>query len=92
MDIKPKLLLKNNATIYAYDPKAIENAKEVFKNQKRVIFKEHKHDVLNNVDALVLMTEWKEFRSPDFKLLNTKMKRKIIFDGRNQYQNFDFNF
>ena len=55
---------------------------------KYVIFKEHKYDVLDNVDALVLMTEWKEFRSTDCKLLNTKMKRKIIFDGRNQYDKF----
>ena len=85
-----KLLLKNKSKIYVYDPKAIENMKCIFKNEKNIIYRDYKYDVLENVDALILMTEWKEFRSPDFSLLKNKMKRKIIFDGRNQYQNFDF--
>ena len=86
-----KLLLKHKVSIKAYDPKAVNNVKGLFPKNKNIIFKNHKYDVLEDVDALVLMTEWKEFRSPDFNILKDKMNKSIIFDGRNQYQNFDFN-
>ena len=86
-----KLLLEHKVSIKAYDPKAVNNVKSLFPQNKNIIFKNHKYDVLEDVDALVLMTEWKEFRSPDFSILKDKMNKSIIFDGRNQYQNFDFN-
>ena len=47
---------------------------------------ENKYDVLNEADALILITEWKEFRSPDFFEIKKRLKAPIIFDGRNQYE------
>ena len=48
-----------------------------------------KYDVLKDSDALVLLTEWKEFRSPDFEEMKTQLKTPVIFDGRNQYIAYD---
>lgn len=78
-------LLDEGVKIKAYDPKAMEVAKEIFKDKDNIMFFDNKYDVLNNSNALVLITEWNEFRSPDFNQLIEKMKEPIIFDGRNQY-------
>jgi len=48
-----------------------------------------KYDALKNADAMILLTEWKEFRSPDFEEIKTLLKSPIIFDGRNQYNVFN---
>ncbi|GAB4318019.1 MAG: UDP-glucose/GDP-mannose dehydrogenase family protein [Methanobacteriaceae archaeon] len=78
-------LIELGAKIKVYDPKSMEIAKRYyFKDEKNVQFKD-KYDVIKNVDALLIITEWKEFRSPDFDLMKDHMKNKIIFDGRNQY-------
>ena len=74
------------AKIHVYDPQAMEIAKKYyFKDNKNLEYAENKYDALKNVDALLLITEWKEFRSPDFEEMAEIMSRKIIFDGRNQY-------
>ena len=79
-------LIKLGAKINSYDPKAMDNAKQYyFKNNQNIKFFNNKYDALNNADALVLVTEWKEFRSPDFNGMQEKLKSNIIFDGRNQY-------
>ena len=78
-----KSLLEKGAKIKAYDPKAIKNAKKIFKND--IKYCNTRLDVLDDVDALILITEWKEFRNPNFELIKTKLKTPIIFDGRNQY-------
>lgn len=79
-------LTEMGAKINAYDPKAIEAAeKYYFKGNKNVNFSSYKYDAVNNADALVLVTEWKEFRSPDFDEIVKRIKNRIIFDGRNQY-------
>ncbi len=79
-------LIDLGAKIKAYDPKSIEIAKRYyFKNNPNIKFMNSKYTVLDDVDALILITEWKEFRSPDFDKMSEKIKRKIIFDGRNQY-------
>lgn len=75
-------LLKRNAKIKAYDPVAIENFKREIDD---VEFSNSKYDVLDDSDALILITEWKEFRSPDLDEISKRMKQKIIFDGRNIY-------
>lgn len=81
-----KNLIKRGANIKVYDPRAMKVAKEVyFKNQKSIEFQKEPYGAIENVDSLILVTEWKEFRSPDFELMLNKMKQKIIFDGRNQY-------
>ena len=84
-----KELVSRGAKIKAYDPKAIEEAKEHYlKGIQNVIYVDSKYDVLKDSDALVLLTEWKEFRSPDFKEIKTQLKTPVIFDGRNQYNTF----
>ena len=81
-------LTEMGAKINAYDPKAVEVAKEYyFKDNHNVNFLDYKYDAVNNANALILVTEWKEFRSPDFDEISKRIKNKIIFDGRNQYNN-----
>lgn len=79
-------LTKRGAKIQAYDPKAMNAAKKYyFKGNTNVEFSKSKYDATDDADALLLVTEWKEFRSPDFDEIVGRMKNKIIFDGRNQY-------
>lgn len=81
-------LVKRGAKIKAYDPKAIEEAKHFYlKDINEISYFNSKYDTLKNADAMILLTEWKEFRSPDFEELKAQMKTAIIFDGRNQYSN-----
>lgn len=79
-------LLDAGATVCAYDPVAIEEAKRIFKETKGLSFAKTQNQTLDNADALVIVTEWKEFRSPDFSLIKQKIKGKVIFDGRNMYE------
>ena len=81
-----KELVKRGAKIKAYDPKAVNEAKEHYlKGIENIQYFESKEDVLINSNALVLLTEWKEFRSPDFDKMKSLLKMPVIFDGRNQY-------
>ena len=83
-----KELVKRGAKIKAYDPKAINEAKNHYlKGIVNIKYANCKYEVLNQSDALVLLTEWKEFRSPDFDKIKSLLKTSIIFDGRNQYNN-----
>ena len=85
-----KDLLKRGAQVKAYDPKAVNEAKEFYlKDLKNIHYVESKYEVLKNADALVLLTEWKEFRSPNFEKIFKELKSPIIFDGRNQYNAFN---
>ncbi|WP_299672210.1 UDP-glucose/GDP-mannose dehydrogenase family protein [uncultured Polaribacter sp.] len=84
-----KELIKRGAKVKAYDPKAIDEAKSFYlKDISNLDFFESKYEVLKDADALILLTEWKEFRSPDFEELKNTLKSPIIFDGRNQYNAF----
>lgn len=81
-----KELVKRGASIKAYDPKAIEEAQHFYlKDVPNVSYASSKYDTLKDADAMILLTEWKEFRSPDFEELKVQLKQPIIFDGRNQY-------
>ena len=81
-----KELVSRGAKIKAYDPKAIVEAKEHYlKGIQNINYVASKYDALQNADAMVLLTEWKEFRSPDFEEIKAKLKTPVIFDGRNQY-------
>ncbi len=85
-----KELEKRGANVKAYDPKAIDRAKEYYlKDLKNVTYCSSKYEVLQGADALILLTEWKEFRSPDFVEIKQQLKNPIIFDGRNQYNAFN---
>ncbi|SHJ50475.1 UDP-glucose dehydrogenase family protein [Paramaledivibacter caminithermalis] len=79
-------LINRGAKIRAYDPKANSNAKNYFlKDKENIEFVNSKYTALWESDALILITEWKEFQSPDFEEISKRLKGKIIFDGRNIY-------
>ncbi|MCH2033303.1 MAG: UDP-glucose/GDP-mannose dehydrogenase family protein [Tenacibaculum sp.] len=79
-------LVKRGAKVKAYDPKAMEEAQHFYlEGVEGVEYKESKYEVLSNSDALILLTEWKEFRSPDFEEIKKQLNTPVIFDGRNQY-------
>jgi UDPglucose 6-dehydrogenase len=81
-----KELVSRGAKIKAYDPKAIDEAKKHYlKGVQNISYVTSKYSVLKDSDALVLLTEWKEFRSPDFEEIKIQLKTPVIFDGRNQY-------
>ena len=78
-------LIKVGATITAYDPVAIDEGKRIFKDEKHLTFADTQDEALKNADALIIVTEWTEFRSPDFALIKASLKSPMIFDGRNLY-------
>ena len=81
-----KKLTELGAKIQAYDPKAMDEAKHFYlKDTPNTSYFNSKYETLQNADAMILLTEWKEFRSPDFEELKKQLKMPIIFDGRNQY-------
>ncbi len=83
-------LVERGAKIRAYDPKAIEEAKTFYlKGMENITYCTSKYEVLQNANALILLTEWKEFRSPDFYEIKEQLISPIIFDGRNQYNAFN---
>ena len=76
-------LLNMGAKVKAYDPKAMDTAKLYFENN--IEYSSSAYDAVADADALLLLTEWNEFRRPDFERIKSLMKQNIIFDGRNQY-------
>ncbi|GDX54020.1 UDP-glucose 6-dehydrogenase 2 [Methylophilaceae bacterium] len=78
-------LIKVGATITAYDPVAMDEGKRIFNDEKNIAFADTQDEALKNADALIIVTEWTEFRSPDFALIKASLKSPMIFDGRNLY-------
>ena len=80
-------LIKRGAKINAYDAKAIEEFTKAFNQEylDGITFTKTRHEAVENADALILITEWKEFRTPDWELLADKLNQLVIFDGRNIY-------
>lgn len=76
-------LLSKGAKIVAFDPKAMDSAKAIFK--EKIKYAKNAYEALNNADCMILLTEWNEFRRPDFDKIKKLMNTPIIFDGRNQY-------
>jgi UDPglucose 6-dehydrogenase len=76
-------LLKEGATLSVFDPEAMPNVKNIIGD--KITYGESQYDVLKNADALIIATEWNEFRTPNFLKMVTSMKNKIIFDGRNLF-------
>ncbi|WP_435254317.1 UDP-glucose dehydrogenase family protein [Tenacibaculum sp. A30] len=85
-----KELVKRGAKVQAYDPKAMEEAQHFYlKDVENIAYKNAKYEVLADAEALILLTEWKEFRSPDFSEIEKQLKTPVIFDGRNQYNSYN---
>jgi len=79
-----KALLKEGATITAYDPEAMSNAKQELGN--KINYAQSQYQALEGADALIIATEWSEFRTPDFERINQLLPPKVIFDGRNLFE------
>jgi len=80
-----KGLLAAGATVQAYDPVAMDEANRIFGDDPRIKYTHDNYDALKGVDALLLITEWHQFRNPDFNRIKALLKQPVIFDGRNQY-------
>ena len=82
-----KSLIDKGAKIRAYDPEAIEEFKNTIDDDylDSITFTKSRYEAVEGCDSLILITEWKEFRNPDFEMLAEKLKQKVIFDGRNIY-------
>ena len=76
-------LLNEGAKIKAYDPEAMENVRQVFGD--KIEFSTNEYEAIKGVDALAIVTEWNEFRTPDFGKMKEIMAGQVIFDGRNIY-------
>ncbi|HPZ89198.1 MAG TPA: UDP-glucose/GDP-mannose dehydrogenase family protein [Flavihumibacter sp.] len=76
-------LLAAGATVTAFDPEAMKNVKQLLGD--KISFVENQYDALKGADALIIATEWNEFRTPDFLKIVTSLKNKTIFDGRNLF-------
>jgi UDPglucose 6-dehydrogenase len=80
-------LLKLGAEIQAFDPEAMQEAKKIF--GERIRYSKRNYDALNGAAALLVLTEWNEFRRPDFQRMKRLLKNPVIFDGRNIYDPAD---
>lgn len=78
-------LCKEGMRIRAFDPVANDNARKIFAGEKLLHIEEDQYGVLDGADALLLATEWNQFRTPDFKKIKKLLKAPVIFDGRNLY-------
>lgn len=76
-------LLEHGAKIQAYDPKAFDLAKKIWGD--KIIYANNSYEALKDADCLLLLTEWNEFRRPDFDKIKSLLKNPVIYDGRNQY-------
>ena len=79
-------LVKRGATIKAYDPVAMPEGKRVLEGVKGLSFVDNQTQALEGSDALVIITEWKEFKSPDFDAIKSMLKQPVVIDGRNLYE------
>ena len=80
-----RALLAEGAHIRAYDPEAMDNVRKILGDHPDVLFTHTSYDALKNADALVIITEWPLFRTPDFDKMALLLKDKVIFDGRNLF-------
>ena len=76
-------LLSEGATIAVFDPEAMKNVQQMIGD--KIIYSDSQYDALEEADALIIATEWNEFRTPDFTKIATRLKNKVIFDGRNLF-------
>jgi len=79
-------LIDAGAKVQAFDPEAMEETARIYGDKEGLQLVNSVDETLNNADALIVVTEWKNFMSPDFDLLKEKLADSVIFDGRNLYQ------
>ncbi len=79
-------LFKRGARVRAYDPVAIHETQRIYGAEPRLEYAQNPMDALEGADMLAIVTEWKEFRAPDFSTIKAKLKTPVIFDGRNLYE------
>jgi UDPglucose 6-dehydrogenase len=79
-------LLARGATVSAYDPAAMPAARRLYANEPRVMFAATPLAAIDGADAVAIVTEWEEFRSPDFGEIGKRLKQPLVFDGRNLYE------
>jgi UDPglucose 6-dehydrogenase len=80
-----KELTTKGAKVRAFDPVAIDNTRRLFENNENVHFAEDEYDALEGADALILVTEWPQFRRPDWERMKELLAKPVVFDGRNLY-------
>jgi UDPglucose 6-dehydrogenase len=78
-------LVRRGAEVRAYDPVAMGEAKKVFAGLQGISYSKQAMEAVQGADALVIATEWKEFRSPDFDALRAALRQPVVFDGRNLF-------
>jgi UDPglucose 6-dehydrogenase len=78
-------MLERGATLCAYDPVAMSEARRIFRDEPRLSYAADPLAALDGADGLIIVTEWKEFRSPDFAVIKERLKQPLVFDGRNLY-------
>jgi UDPglucose 6-dehydrogenase len=76
-------LLQAGATVSVFDPEAMNNVKQLLGN--KILYANNQYEALKKADALIIATEWNEFRTPDFGKINSSLKNKVVFDGRNLF-------
>ncbi|WP_341501646.1 UDP-glucose/GDP-mannose dehydrogenase family protein [Gallaecimonas sp. GXIMD4217] len=79
-------LWTTGATVQAYDPEAMKEAKRIYGERPDLVLCDSMEEALDGADALVLCTEWQQFRAPDFELIANSLSNRVIFDGRNLYE------
>jgi UDPglucose 6-dehydrogenase len=82
-------LISNGAKVNVFDPEAMPNVKKLMKDSKNIQYFDNEYDLLEDCDALIIATEWSEFKSPDFNKIKKLLKKPVIFDGRNLFNNDD---
>ncbi|NTV09867.1 MAG: UDP-glucose/GDP-mannose dehydrogenase family protein [Zoogloea sp.] len=78
-------LLARGASVTAFDPVAMDEARRIFGDEPRLMYAERPMEALDGADALLIVTEWKAFRSPDFESIRARLKQPVVIDGRNMY-------
>jgi UDPglucose 6-dehydrogenase len=79
-------LWARGATVTAYDPVAMPETRHIYGERSDLSYAENSKDALHNADALIIVTEWKAFKSPDFSIIKSRLKQPVIFDGRNLFE------
>jgi UDPglucose 6-dehydrogenase len=85
-----RVLMENlwlaGATVKAYDPEAMEETQRIYGNRADLVLCGTKEAAINNANALVICTEWKNFRAPDFSAIKASISDAVVFDGRNLFE------
>ena len=79
-------LWAKGATVAAFDPVAMKETRHIYGERADLRYADNPKDALQDADALVIVTEWKAFKSPDFNIIKARLKQPVIFDGRNLFE------